>query len=199
MAKISICIPYHDSPHTALYLSRLLDSISKQSFTDYEIVLTKDGDFARNHNAAIIKAKGGYVQMMQMDDYFAHGDALKNIVDGFDMGSEWQITACMHDDGGVVGRPHIPYWTPDIYTGNNRLGSVSTLSFKNDKALLFEEPLQWLVDCDLYYRLYLKYGLPNLLQTPNVVIQERFDRLTNTLTDELKANEVEYLRRKYGK
>jgi len=111
----------------------------------------------------------------------------------------WQITACMHDYDGHVTNPHIPQWTDDIYTGNNRLGSVSTLSFRRESALLFEEPLQWLVDCDLYYRLYLKYGQPHLLETPNVVITERPDRLTNTLSDALKASEVRYLIQKYGK
>lgn len=197
--KVSICVPYHDSPKTAFYLSRLLESIHKQTFRDFEIVLTKEGPMAHNHNAAILKSKGEIVQMMQMDDYFVSFTSLGDIVRGFDLDVDWQITACLHNVDGRICVPHTPEWTADIYTGNNRLGSISTLSFKRDKALLFEEPLTWLVDVDLYYRLYLKYGPPNLLLTPNVVIQERADRLTNTLSEELKANEVEYLLRKYAK
>ncbi len=199
MPKVSLCIPIHDSPNTAFYLSRLLQSIAEQTFKDYEIVITKEGQFAENHNAAIKKAKGEIVQMLQMDDYFACPDALAEIVKGFESGKEWQITACLHNFEGQVTAPHTPHWTDDIYTGNNRLGSVTTLSMRRDKALLFEEPLQWLVDCDLYYRLYLKYGVPNILETPNVVIDTRNDRLSHTLTDQLKANEVEYLIQKYGR
>lgn len=197
--KISICVPYHDTPKTAFYLSRLLKSISEQTYTDFEIVLTNEPGMAHNHNAAILKSKGEIVQMMQMDDYFYDESSLQNIADGFKGGTTWQITNSIHEIGGWIGEPHHAEWTDDIYTGNNRLGSISTLSFKRDKQLLFEEPLTWLVDVDLYYRLYLKYGSPNILQTPNVVIDTRNDRLSHTLSDELKANEVEYLKRKYGK
>lgn len=234
MPKISLAIPYHQTEKSAFYLSRLLKSIDKQTFTDYEIVLTNEPGMAHNHNVAILKSKGEIIQMMQMDDYFSSSESLKNVADGFHPGYyrclncgskathgysttcdtdcvvsgkgieeepkrdiKWQITACLHDINGQVGNPHIPQWTDDIYTGNNRLGSISTLSFRRDKTLLFEEPLTWLVDVDLYYRLSLKYGLPNLLQTPNVVIQERPDRLSNTLSEELKASEVKYLKRKY--
>lgn len=200
MPKISIAIPIHDTPKTASYLARMMDSIASQTFTDYEIVITKEGPFARNHNAAIMKAKGEIVQMMQMDDYFAHPHALSNIVKGFEDGAIWQISACAHhyEVGVVVRDVHIPYWTDDIYTGNNRLGSVSTLSFRRDKALLFEEPLTWLVDTDLYYRLFLKYGLPTLGKIPEVAIDTRNDRLSHTLPDQLKQEEINYLMKKYG-
>lgn len=204
MPKVTIAIPIHDTPKTAFYLARMMESIGEQTFKDYEIVITKEGPFARNHNAAIMKAKGEIIQMMQMDDYFAHPNALEKIVGGFNNSTSvpfWQITSCLHlmHPIEIEDNIHHPEWTSDIYTGNNRLGSVSTLSMRRDKALLFEEPLTWLVDCDLYYRLYLKYGLPNLLNTPNVVIDTRTDRLSHTLSDQLKANEVEYLVKKYGK
>jgi hypothetical protein len=199
--KLSIAIPFHDTPNTTFYLARLLKSIEIQTFKDYEIVLTKEGAMAHNHNEAILKSKGEIVQMMQMDDYFTDKDSLQYIVDGFNRGAVWQITSCWHLMGDEIdyNRPHIPEWTDDIYTGNNRLGSISTLSFRNDKRLLFEEPLSWLVDVDLYYRYFLLHGKPNLLGSKNVVVDTRNDRLSHTLSDELKANEVEYLRKKYEK
>jgi hypothetical protein len=196
--KITIAVPFHQTPKTAFYLSRLLTSIAYQSFTDYEIVLTSEGAFARNHNASIMKATGELVQMMQMDDYFSSQDSLKRIVEGFNEDTIWQITGCLHDENGTIGRPHQPEWTDDIYKGNNRLGSVSTLSFRREHALFFEEPLTWLVDCDLYYRYFIKYGAPELNPTANVVIDCRTDRLTHTLSDELKAKEIDYLTKLYG-
>lgn len=200
MPKISICIPIHDTPKTAFYLSRLLKSLDEQTYKDYEVVITKEGAFARNHNAAIIKAKGEFIQMMQMDDYFFQKDSLASIVAGLqESGKQWQISACMHDIEGKICNSHHPQWTDDIYTGNNRLGSVSTLSFRRESALLMEEPLTWLVDCDLYYRLFLKYGLPNFNNYFSIVVTERPDRLTHTLSDELKQSEVQYLLSKYAK
>lgn len=197
---VSIAIPYHDSPNTSFYLARLLASVHDQTFRDYEVVLTKEGPFARNHNAAIQKSRGKIIKLMQMDDRFSYADSLEKIVLAFEEEeADWQITACLHDINGQIGAPHYPYWTDDIYTGNNRLGSVSTLTMRKESALLFEEPLTWLVDVEMYYRLYLKYGPPQLLRSENVVIDTRTDRLTSTLSEELKAKEVEYLLKKYGK
>ena len=92
MVKVSLCVPYHETPRTAFYLSRLLDSVTKQSFKDYEIILTHEGPFARNHNAAITKAKGEIVQMLQMDDYFADENSLARIYDSFTPTTIWLIS-----------------------------------------------------------------------------------------------------------
>jgi glycosyltransferase involved in cell wall biosynthesis len=197
--KISICIPYHDTPNTAFYLARLLRSIEKQTFKDYELVIDKAGNFAKTHNKTIARAKGEIIQMLQMDDYLADKDSLERIYSNFFPSTTWLISASLHDQNGEVGGLHIPQWVDDIWTGNNKLGSVSTLAMRREKALLFEEPLSWLVDCDLYYRLYLKYGEPKLCKVPNVVIDTRTDRLTHTLSDQLKLDEIYYLRQKYGK
>src|SRR3990167_3103229 len=106
--KISICIPYHQTPKTAFFLSRLLKSIEAQTFKEYEIILTSEGPFARNHNAAIMKATGVIVQMMQMDDYFSDSDSLHRIHDSFTPTTTWTISACLHSVGEVVGAYHAP-------------------------------------------------------------------------------------------
>lgn len=195
--RVSICVPYHQTDKTAFFLARLLKSVEEQTFKDYEIILTCEGEFAENHNAAIKKAKGEIIKLLQMDDYFAHPEALQKIVDEFDMWveDEWVISPTMHTDGSC----HEPYWTNDIYTGNNRLGSVSSIAFRKRSTLLFEEPLCWLVDCDWYYRMYMKCGYPRILKDFGVVIDVRSDRLTHTLSDKIKSDEVYYLKQKYGK
>lgn len=208
MPKLSICIPFHQSPSSAFFLSRVLKSISEQTFKDYEIILTSDGLMARNHNTAIRQAKGEIIQFIGMDDYLEHPNALQEIVDGFDdilyrtehgYDTVWQISGCLHDVNGDVGYPHTPKWTDDIYTGNNQLGGLSVLSFRKDTNLLFEEPLQWMIDVDFYYRMYLKYGLPKFLLKPAVVVDTHQNSTTNSLSKELKNNEVQYLLKKYGK
>jgi glycosyltransferase involved in cell wall biosynthesis len=199
MQKVSLCIPYHDSPNTAFYLSRLLASIHDQTYKNYEVVLTKEGKFAENHNAAIKKSTGDIVKILQMDDYLYHEGALQKIVDAFTPETYWLSSGCLHNNGTETFYPHAPIWNDDIYTGNNTLGSLSTLAMRRDSALLFEEPLTWVVDCDLYYRLYLKYGPPMLLNDYNVVIQLREDSETNTIPDAVKREEINYLTKKYGK
>lgn len=199
MAKISICIPIHDSPKSAFFISRLMKSIDQQNYSDYEICFAKAGGMARTHNVAMLRGHGEIIKVMQMDDYFAHPGALGEIERSFDQDPTraWLISGCLHDQDGKVGSPHYPRWSDDIYTGNNTLGGISTLAMRRENLMLFEEPLQWTVDCDLYYRMFLKYHQPILLNTMNVVVDVRTDRLTHTLSDELKRQEINYLIKKY--
>ena len=55
---ISVVIPYHDMDNGAFFLKRAIDSVMSQSYKNYELVLTKEGDMPVNGNAGIKKAKG---------------------------------------------------------------------------------------------------------------------------------------------
>ena len=196
--KVSISIPYYDTPKTAYFLSRLLFSISQQTFKNYEIVLTNEPGMAHNHNAAILKSKGEIIKLMQMDDYFAHSESHQDIVENFK--SEWMIVGCAHTKEGYDGvfNEHYPEWTDDIITGNNKLGSLSTLVIKNETKMLFDESMSWVVDCDLYRRYYDKYGLPQLLKSATVIVDIGEHSLSSTLSEEFKLEETKRLLNKYG-
>jgi glycosyltransferase involved in cell wall biosynthesis len=98
---ISICIPAYKRIH---YLKKLLESISKQTFKEYEVVITDDTpdgsveNFVKefrgieriyyynneptlgtpeNWNEAIRKAKGVWIKLMHDDDWFSTNDALQ--------------------------------------------------------------------------------------------------------------------------
>lgn len=194
--KVSIAIPYYQTDKSTAFLARLLDSISRQTFKDYEIVITSEPGMAHNHNAAILKSKGEIIKMMQVDDYFAHADALKDIVDNFN--TQWMIVPCVHtEDGKEVFNAHFPRVEKDMWRGNNGLGGISTLVMRNDTKMLFDESMSWIVDCDLYQRYYDKYGLPQTLERVNVVIDIGKDRLTSVLTDDFKTKESQWYMEKY--
>lgn len=184
---ISIIVPYHDMKDAEFFLKRNIDSIMAQTYKDYEIVLTKNGKMAENTNSAIKRARGDLIKILYLDDYFAHKDALKEIVEAFT--GDWLIT-------GSDNNPN-PYWTDDIHTGNNKLGSPSALTFRNDNPLLFDETMSWLLDCDYYKRLFTRYGEPVILNDVNVVIGCGSHQSTHLLSDEVKNNEHNYMLRKY--
>ncbi|MEO6839084.1 MAG: glycosyltransferase [Ginsengibacter sp.] len=98
---ISICIPAYKHVD---YLKRLLDSISTQTYTNFEIVITDDSPddsvemllknyflktairyyknqqplgTPENWNEAIRKANGSWIKIMHNDDWFATNDALQ--------------------------------------------------------------------------------------------------------------------------
>ncbi len=102
--KVSICIPTYKQTK---YLQLCLDSVSEQSFTDYEVIITDDtpDDTVKNFvshyqiqnlhyfknpvslgspgnwNTALSKAKGKYIKVLHHDDYFLNKKSLSEFVD----------------------------------------------------------------------------------------------------------------------
>lgn len=190
--KISICIPFHWMKNWQFFLARCLESIEKQTFKDYEVILAKVSSMPVTSNRVIGQAKGELVKILYMDDWFAHPDALKDIVEFMDNEvGHWLIT-------GVDTNP-TPMWTDDIQTGNNKLGSPSALTFRNlfNKNLLFDEKLSWLLDCDLYKRLQKEFGTPRIMSGVNVNIGVGDHQMTNIMSNDYKLSEHEYVRNKY--
>ncbi len=192
---LSIVVPIHTTPNTDFFLNRCLDSVAKQSFKDYELLVVDNGKFGVNVNSGIQKAKGDLIKFLCMDDWLADNNSLQRIVDTFKEG--WLISGCSDN-------PH-PYWTNDIWAGNNKLGSPSCLTIQNDPIyfidnphIYFDETLQFMVDVDYYMKLYKRYGLPTILDEINVGIGIHPDQMTHQIPDETKIKELLRMKETYG-
>jgi glycosyltransferase involved in cell wall biosynthesis len=102
---ISICIPAYKR---IKYLNRLLDSIERQSYKNFEVIVSDDSDddsvlnlvnafkskytiqyysnspslgTPANWNSAISKAKGDWIKIMHDDDWFSTKDSLQKFID----------------------------------------------------------------------------------------------------------------------
>ncbi len=193
MPKVSIVVPIHDMKDGDKFLWRLVNSLTEQTFKDWELIITKDGKMAENTNAGIKRARGELIKILYLDDYFASINYLQEVVDSFEKwyNQDWLITA---SDSNLR-----PEWTDDIETGNNKLGSPSALTFKNHFGdnILFDEKMSWLLDCDFYKRMKEKYGHPIYLYDIKVNIGQGDHQMTYILTDEEKQKEFYYLQHKY--
>lgn len=209
--KLTVAIPTSDMPNKAYFFKRCLASLWNQSFQDFDIVITDNSEddvikklcewyrtgityyknpikgMAQNTNEAIRRSTGELIKVLYMDDYLANDQVLEAIVEHFH--GDWLITGA---DNNLY-----PYWTDNIETGNNKLGSPSALTVRNDKPLLFDEALTWLLDCDLYRRLYDKHGPPVILSGPHVKIGLHAGQATHTMGDERKLQEEIYMKKKY--
>ncbi|OGO93132.1 MAG: hypothetical protein A3F10_05595 [Coxiella sp. RIFCSPHIGHO2_12_FULL_42_15] len=191
--KISIVIPIHWMKNWQFFLTRCLESIEKQTFTDYEIIITQHGKMAENTNVGIKKATGDIIKILYMDDYLAHKDSLKNIADNFKGG--WLATGCVHDFGdGVLKEPHLARHEgvlpgPRIV---NSIGSPSVVAFENKDPLLFDENMTWVLDIDYYQGLFKRYGEPTILDSYDVVLGCGEHQVTNIMSEEDKRLEEKY-------
>mgnify|MGYP001595558123 CR=1 FL=1 len=197
--KISVIIPIHWMKDWSFFLTRCLKSIEQQTFTDYEIIITKAGKMAKNTNAGILKATGEIIKILYMDDYLAHPEALQNLAENFEGG--WLATGCVHDYGdGKFKDPHLASITG--ITGDkisNTIGSPSVVAFENKDPLLFDENMGWLLDVDYYLRLVKRYGGLTILNSYDTVIGCGDHQATHILSKNDKELEEKYLKEKWTK
>ncbi len=208
---ISIALPIHNMKKAEYFLTRCLDSILNQSFEDFEVVITDNSPtdsllkiikpygmkirysmnprkgMAQNTNEAIKLSQGDLIKILYMDDYLAHNDALKDIVEAFT--GHWLVTATDNNSN--------PKYTENIEKGNNRLGSPSALTILNKRPLMFDEEMTWLLDCDYYKRMHKLYGEPVILKKVGVKMGVGDHQMTAILTDEDKELEQRYMLNKY--
>jgi glycosyltransferase involved in cell wall biosynthesis len=221
--RISIAIPTHEMGGKGPeFLVRSLNALREQTFKDFEVVITDNSlddnirqvlqlgnpyepskwgfpisysknprkGMAPNTNEAIKNCTGDIIKILYLDDCLAHPNALRLIDEAFTPEVKWVITACSTNDN--------PHYTGDIHQGNNKLGSPSVLAFRNSMSpLYFDENMTWLLDCDLYKRMYKEYGEPKILRDINVNIGIGDHQMTNILTPTEKKSEEDYMFKKY--
>ncbi len=218
---MSVCVPTHQMQDGKYFFTRLLDSLWNQSFQDFEIVVSDNSEddtiericewyrtgihyfrnskkgMAPNTNSAIQHSNGEIIKILYMDDYMAHDEALKKIVNHFK--GQWLVSGCNHTiNGEDFFNAHIPHYCDEIINGKNTIGSPSVLTIKNYHSLLFDEEMTWLLDVDYYKRMYDLYGEPTILKDINVSIGIHDGQATNTMGDKRKLLEQEYITKKYA-
>ncbi|PZF73209.1 glycosyltransferase family 2 protein [Taibaiella soli] len=171
MPLISICVPAYKRPH---YLKRLLDSITIQTFKNFEIILTDDSDTdivietikpynnlpikyfrntpalgtPENWNAAISRAESEWIKIMHDDDWFSGPDSLQEFADAIQQhpGSSFFFSA----------------YTNIFEDQNNRLEQIrlkpaDEKSLKDNLLYLFRMNYIGNPSCTLYRKNELRY------------------------------------------
>jgi glycosyltransferase involved in cell wall biosynthesis len=192
--RFSIVIPtWEQHGKGVFFLSQLLTSIEEQTFTDFEVIISDHskndeiedlsrtfsslnivysrnssnrGNSPANLNTGLSYAKGEIIKVMFQDDFFIEKYALERIDKTFKSTScKWLVNgSCITEDSKNFTNHRIPQWTNELLEGRNSIGSPSVLSFVNENILFFNEELVMLMDCDYYYSLYKRYGLPCILE-----------------------------------
>lgn len=158
------------------------------------------GNGPSNTNNTIINADGEIIKIIFQDDFLYQDDALELIVNEFkNNGCYWLVSGCNHtiDNGLTFTNFMVPRWNDYILMGINTISSPSVLSFKNDSPCLFDEELTMLMDCELYYQLYIRYGLPKIIQKP-LITNRIHQHQISALYRKNMSEEVKYVKKKYN-
>jgi glycosyltransferase involved in cell wall biosynthesis len=224
---VSVCIPcYEMNGKGARYLNQLLQTIQRQTYNNFEVVISDHsqtdelenvvkkfnaldinyvknindrGSSSANINNAIDSAKGSIIKVMFQDDFFVNPKAL-DIVSSSLQDKHWGLCGCVHtdDNNSEFFYRKVPVWQDDIKQGVNTVGGPSVVFFR-PTDVRFDKRLLWYMDTDFYYTLYLKYGLPYIEPRPLVCSRYATTSVSSTMiTDEVVNRENDIIKNKYN-
>lgn len=159
------------------------------------------GYVSPNLNTAMSEARGEWIKIVFQDDFLFDENSLQRQFDFISQNENihWFATRFVHTFDGInFYRDFMPKWSDDIWTGNNTIGGPSVVTIKNNSLIYFDEELNWLLDCDWYYKLFQKFGKPSIFPEITVVSRSNPDRLTNRITPEQKKLEFKKLQNIYA-
>jgi glycosyltransferase involved in cell wall biosynthesis len=158
------------------------------------------GIISPNINVAMKNCNGDWIKILFQDDFLFDDNSLEKQVEFINSNKNlhWFVSRFYHSNTGYdLYNLYFPKWNDYIWTGNNTMGCPSGITIKNKNLIFFDESLNWLMDCDYYKRMKDKFGIPDVLNEITVVNRTWGKRLTDTITEDLKAKEFNMLKEKY--
>jgi dTDP-4-dehydrorhamnose reductase len=159
------------------------------------------GMISPNLNVAMKYSNGKWIKILFQDDFLYDENSLKNQYNALELtpNIKWLITTFCHSNDGInFYNLYNPKLSDNIWSGANTLGNPSNLTILNKDLIFFDEELNWYMDCEYYYRLFLKYGPPTIIPQITVVNRTHGNGLTNTISQEIKNKELKMLIKKYA-
>ncbi|MDR0427451.1 MAG: glycosyltransferase [Dysgonamonadaceae bacterium] len=197
MTKVSVCIPSYKQ---ASFLERCLNSISAQTYTDYEIVVSDDSPndeieqlikkyehipvlyrknrtplgSPENWNNAIRMASGEYIKIMHHDDWFSSPSSLEDYVDLLDKNpdSYFAFSACRD-----IGKEREIAHHPNNYELNSLKKNPDILSLGNfvgaPSTTIFRRNVDMFFDKNLIWFVDIEFYIRLLRKFPSFVYSNK--------------------------
>ena len=222
--RVSYCIPTHDHPRCEQYMFDILYPLANQTFEDFEICVSHQGDQTRilralndywdilnitfkkaeegnisvNTNNAMKMGQGDILKVLYSDDFILTSNLTEELDKAFTSDVRWAVTGFAHtiDNGKTHYNPKLPVYNDRLLEGVNTLSSPSILALRNGLEEYFDENLVMLMDCDMYYRLYTMLGNPIVLKDIHISNREHRNQ-TQRSNEHLIPEEINYLKTKH--
>jgi glycosyltransferase involved in cell wall biosynthesis len=158
---------------------------------------------AHNTNNAIKNSSGNYIKLMNLDDFIVGEDTLQLMVDLLLNEGKWVISGCIHYDygNGSWTNPIIPRIEGDgrhLIRGINFVGCPSVGLIPRDEY--FDTEVLYMIDCELWYRMFIKYGYPGVLKDYRISVGIGDHTLTSQWAlkqSDLLYKDIEYCNKKF--
>ena len=227
--KISLCIAtYEMGGYGYTFLDELLTELKLQSFQDFEVVISDQspdtkvlevcekhsklldikyfkyfynkGKAACNINQAMKYATGDIIKIIYQDDFFVERDALSKINQKFEEGAKWVVNGFTHSkDKKEFFNTRVPYYHDAVIVGENSIGNPSNFAILTKERMYMDESILYVVDCEFYYRVKQKLGLPTVISDILVCARHHpVSAVDNPSFYSLKDPEVEYCLKKHN-
>lgn len=181
--RFSICIPTWEQHGVGAYfLTDLLLSIERQTFQDFEIVISDHskndeirdyvcracglenivyvrnpagyGNGVANLNNCLRYASGDIIKIMFQDDLMFSDRCLEEFDTTFIDGVDWAVCGCNHTRDRVnFYQTMVPSWNDKLIEGVNTISSPSVLAIRNKDIEFFDENLTMMMDIEYYLRM----------------------------------------------
>lgn len=214
------------------FLQKNIEGILKQTYTNFEIIISDHsinneiekyvlflnnskikylrykehiGKPAWNTNNAIHHSSGEFIKLMNQDDYIESSDFLEKAVKLLNDGKKWVLSNFKHLNCDT--NQFYQYMTPSLgidgkhlLNGSNSIGCPSVGLIP--KGELIDVKVTYMIDCELWYRMFIKYGNPGIVGGGYPIVIGMGD---HQLTDQLKskyktmlANDKQYCKKLYN-
>jgi glycosyltransferase involved in cell wall biosynthesis len=158
---------------------------------------------AHNTNNAIKNSSGDYIKLMNLDDFIVGEDTLQLMVNLLLNEGKWVISGCIHYDygNGSWTNPIIPKIEGDgrhLIRGINFVGCPSVGLIPRDEY--FDTEVLYMIDCELWYRMFIKYGYPGVLKDYRISVGIGDHTLTSQWAlkqSDLLYKDIEYCNKKF--
>ena len=151
-------------------------------------------------NDAVSRSSNSIVKIMFQDDFLIDDNCFYDLAASYvEKGWRWFCAPSLNYSQTEERfiQSTVPLVSLDLVNGKNSIGSPSVIAINRESWLPADPKLSWMLDCDLYFRLWKQYGKPTVGKSFSVASRIHNLQATNWAQSRHEV-EISYIKDKYS-